>query len=156
MKTIGLFLYLLISTVALCESAEDVASRIVNSKLSHTAPSDRPDPAELGRFAFFYELLKPQNHKIRIFYALMLAQDEEMPRKLAKNLTTADERGEKHKVYPMIYSKDGDVAILRAAAKAIKQEEAEQPGAAQPATKPADKTPGKGQPSTPTPKDGPR
>jgi hypothetical protein len=36
------------------------------------------------------------------------------------------------------------------------QRKVEQPGAGQPATKPADKTPGKGQPSTPTPKDGPR
>jgi hypothetical protein len=37
-----------------------------------------------------------------------------------------------------------------------KQKPAEQAGADQPATKPADKPPVKGQPSTPTPKDGPR
>lgn len=143
MKPIGLLLYLLVSTVALCESAEDVASRIVNSKLSHTAPSDRPDPAELGRFAFLNELLKPQNHKIRIFYALMLAQEEETPRKLSRNLTAVDDRGEKYKVYPMIYSNDGDVAILRAAAKAIIHEEAEQAGAGQPATASESKSEGK-------------
>ena len=156
MKPIGLLIYLLISTVALCESAEDVASRIVNSKLSHTAPSDRPDPAEMGRFKFLYELLKPQNLKIRIFYALMLAQEEETLRKLYRNRTAVDERGEVHKVYPLIYSNDGDVPILLAGARAIIEEEAEQAGADQPATRPADKAPAKDQPSTPTPKDAPR
>jgi hypothetical protein len=47
-------------------------------------------------------------------------------------------------------------AIARLLAKSTPTSGAEQPGADQPATKPADNTPMNVQPSTPTPKDGPR